>query len=205
MNIRKIIKEEVDDFGWADTPNYIPIEDFVSCVVCDGDYVRVTKRAGVDIFGLKYVPEDSGDNVLEDGEYEIYRNNLGHSNSQWIELVGPKDGNVQQYSFFVDISEMDSFWFEQIPSPYQEEELNESELDWIEDTPLPDVYVGKEFTESPKFYINADDTVFHISKIEDIDGRTVVWIMGDGLDSPVDVGIDYVIDGFEKGEYLPVD
>ena len=161
MNIRKIIKEEIDDFGWADTPNYIPIEDFVSCNVCDGDYVRVTKRAGVDIFGLKYVPDNSGDNVLEDGEYEIDRNNLGHPNAQWIELVGPKDGNVQQYSFFVDISEMDNFWFEQIPSPYEEEELNESEFEWVEKTKPLKGYVGlvSAMDTGAKFMVQDDGSI----------------------------------------------
>ena len=120
MNIRKIIKEEVDSFDWVDTPNYVPIQDFISCKVCDGDYVRVMKREGVDVFVLKYVTQDGGENVLEDGEYEIYRNNMDSNN--WIELVGPKDTNVQQYSFFVDKSEMDKFLFEQIPSPYEDEQ-----------------------------------------------------------------------------------
>jgi hypothetical protein len=163
--------------------------------------VKVRKREGVDFKPLMYNPREGGENILEDGEYELYRNNM--SSDEWIELVGPK--GQQQFSFFIDKSELENYWFELIPSPYDEEELNESELDWIEETPLPTIYVGKEFTESPKFYVNADNTVFHVTKMEKIDGRDIVWVMGDGLDSPVDVGLDSMVDGFEKGEYLPVD
>ena len=122
MNIRKIIKEEVDSFDWADRPNYLSTEDFVSCRVCDGDYVRVVRRVGVNYGPLGYYPNEGGENILEDGIYELHRNNMGHSNSRWIQLEGPKNNNTQQYSFFVDIPEMDSFWFEQIPSPYQDGE-----------------------------------------------------------------------------------
>ena len=118
MNIRKIIKEEIDNFDWADTPNYIPTEDFISCKVCDGDYVRVRKRQGVDNPPLQLSTSDSGENILHDGDYEIYRNNM--SSDKWIELVGPKDVDAQQYSFFVHITELDRFWFEQIPSPYED-------------------------------------------------------------------------------------
>ena len=80
-----------------------------------------------------------------------------------------------------------------------------NDFDWIEDTPLPTVYVGKEFTESPKFYTNADDTIYHIGKIEKQGEHDIVWIMGDGLDSPIDISLKNIESGFEKGEYIPVD
>lgn len=177
MNIRKIIKEELDSFDWVND-------------------VDIT----VPYVGMKFLGPTRASSLYS-----------------WSGA-----GGTQPVCTVVKVDEhMVTFWVagnHHSKRPYKDfvnrlkkgiykivETMNESDFDWIEDTPLPDVYVGKEFTESPKFYINADDTVYHISKIEDVDGETMVWVMGDGLDRPVDMYISYIVDGFEKGEYLPVD
>jgi hypothetical protein len=208
MNIKKIIKEEVNDFDWADEA---PDIDYPT-ITTDTYNMYMTTNA------VKYLLNKENRNI----ETEPKPKFIQYKNMRWV-------SGGMTYTLSVEIYQRgenkwgvrgmcgDSGWgyvwltkrqtigkrgkkqiFNQIMSEFPSD-INESDFDWVDSIDAPEIYVGREFTENPDMFEGAGDTVYQIMSVDD----THFTVIGEDIGSSEELSIEDGVEMFQSGEWIP--